>query len=102
MNCVLFAKWIKFSVKNNKTLQKYWNNGEIFLKSQGILSVQKSGGHDWTPRKSIFNLQNYVWYEKQSERGNVWSGSNLVDIGPHNYNSTKNGKMWTELEKLRC
>ena len=40
------VKWIKFSVKKNKTLKKYWKNGKNTGKSgksQGILSVQKSG-----------------------------------------------------------
>ena len=36
------VKWIKFSVKKNKTLKKYWENGKKYLKSQGILSVRKS------------------------------------------------------------
>ena len=36
-------KLIKFSVKKNKTLKKYWKNGKKYWKSQGILSVQKSG-----------------------------------------------------------
>ena len=35
MNCVLFAKREKFSVKKNKTLKTYW-------RSQGILSVCKT------------------------------------------------------------
>ena len=33
-------KWIKFSVK------KYWKIGKKYWKSQGILSVRKSGNHD--------------------------------------------------------
>ena len=37
------VKWIKFSVKKNKTLKKYWKNGPKYWKSQGILSVRKSG-----------------------------------------------------------
>ena len=28
-------KWIKFSVKKNKTLKKYWKNGKKYWKSQG-------------------------------------------------------------------
>ena len=37
------VEWIKFSVKKNKTLNKYWKNGQKYWKSQGILSVRKSG-----------------------------------------------------------
>ena len=29
------VKWIKFSVKKNKTLKKYWKNGKKYWKSQG-------------------------------------------------------------------
>ena len=29
------VKWIKFSVKKNKTLKKYWKNGQKYWKSQG-------------------------------------------------------------------
>ena len=36
-------KWINFSVKKNKTFKKYWKNGKKYWKSQGILSVRKSG-----------------------------------------------------------
>ena len=39
-------KWVKFSVKKNKTLKKYWKNGKRYWKSQGILSVRKSGNPD--------------------------------------------------------
>ena len=47
MNCVFFAKWIKFSVKENKTLQKYWKNGnKILAKTGKIVLVQKSGNHE--------------------------------------------------------
>ena len=38
MNCVLFTK----------TLKEILENGKRYLKSQGILSVQKSGNHDHT------------------------------------------------------
>ena len=40
MNCALLAKWIKFSVKKTK---RYWKIGKKYLKSQGIISVRKSG-----------------------------------------------------------
>ena len=40
MNCVLFAKVDQVFSKKNKTLKKYW-------KSQGILSVRKSGNHEY-------------------------------------------------------
>ena len=36
-------KWIKFSVKKNKTLKKVLKNGKNTGKSQRILSVRKSG-----------------------------------------------------------
>ena len=29
------VKWIKYSVKKNKTLKKYWKNGKKYWKSQG-------------------------------------------------------------------
>ena len=44
MNCVLFAKMDQVFSKENKTLKK--NTGKLekkFWKSQGILSVRKSG-----------------------------------------------------------
>ena len=37
-NFVLFAKWIKLSIKKVKHQKKTW-------KSRGILSVRKSGNH---------------------------------------------------------
>ena len=44
MTCVLFVKWIKFSVKKDKTLKR--NTGKMGKNyCQGILSVQKSGNH---------------------------------------------------------
>ena len=43
MNCVLFAKMDQVFSKENKTLKKYWKIGEKYWKSQGILSVRKSG-----------------------------------------------------------
>ena len=47
MNCVLFAKMDQVFSKENKTLKKYWKIGKKILqksgKSQGILSVWKSG-----------------------------------------------------------
>ena len=42
MNCVLFAKMNQ--VFSFKKLKKYWENGKKYWKSQGILSVRKSGG----------------------------------------------------------
>ena len=33
VHCLL--KWIKFSVKKNKTFKKYWKNGKKYWKSQG-------------------------------------------------------------------
>ena len=50
MNCVLFVKMDQVFSKENKTLKKYWKIGEKILeksgKSQGILSVRKSGNPD--------------------------------------------------------
>ena len=43
MNCVLFAKMDQVFSKENKTLKKYWKIGKKYWKSQGILSIQKSG-----------------------------------------------------------
>ena len=47
MNSVLFAKMDQVFSKENKTLKKYWKFGKKILeksgKSQGILSVRKSG-----------------------------------------------------------
>ena len=46
MNCVLFAISFQFKKKNNKTLKDTGENGEKYWKSQGILSVGKSGNHE--------------------------------------------------------
>ena len=47
MNSGLFAKMDQVFSKENKTLKKYWKFGKKILeksgKSQGILSVRKSG-----------------------------------------------------------
>ena len=43
MNCVLFAKMDQGFSKENKTLKKYLKIGKKYWKSQGILSVRKSG-----------------------------------------------------------
>ena len=45
MNCVLFPEMDKVLVYKSKTFKKYWKNGKQYWKSQGILSVQKSGNH---------------------------------------------------------
>ena len=42
-NCVLFAKMDQVFSKENKTLKKYWKIGKKYWKSQGIVSVSKSG-----------------------------------------------------------
>ena len=47
MNSVLFAKMDQVFSKENKTLQKYWKFGKKYWKSQGILSVRKSGNPEW-------------------------------------------------------
>ena len=50
MNCALFAKMDQVFSKESKTLKKYWKIGKKILeksgKSQGILSVRKSGNPD--------------------------------------------------------
>ena len=47
MNCVLFAKVDQVFSKENKKLKKILENwGKKHGKSQGILSVRKSGNHD--------------------------------------------------------
>ena len=45
MNCALsLLKWIKFSVKKKQNIKKNTGkNGKKYWKSQGILSVRKSG-----------------------------------------------------------
>ena len=43
MNCVLFAKMDQVFSKENKTLKKILENWKKYWKSQGILSVRKSG-----------------------------------------------------------
>ena len=56
MNCVLFTKMDQVFSKENKTLKKYWKIGKKILeksgKSQGILSVRKSGNPDYIIQKS--------------------------------------------------
>ena len=52
MNCVLFAKMDQVFSKENKTLKKYWKIGKKDWRSQGILSVRKSGN----PVKSSVNM----------------------------------------------
>ena len=47
MNCVLFAKMDQVFSEENKTLKKYWKFGKKYWKSQGILSVRKSGNPAW-------------------------------------------------------
>ena len=44
MNCALFANMDQiFSLKKKQNIKKYWENGKKYWKSQGILSVRKSG-----------------------------------------------------------
>ena len=56
MNCVLFAKMDQVFSKENQTLKKYWKIGEKYWKSQGksqgILSVRKSGNPARSSRKT--------------------------------------------------
>ena len=40
-----FQKWIRFSVKENKTLKKYWKMEKKYWKSRGTLSGRKRGKH---------------------------------------------------------
>ena len=46
MDCILFAKMDQVFSKENKILKKILENWEKYWKSQGILSVQKSGNPD--------------------------------------------------------
>ena len=46
MNCVLFANMDQVFSKENKTLKKILENWKKYWKSQGILSVRKSGNPD--------------------------------------------------------
>ena len=43
MNCVKFAKMDQVFSLRNWYLKTYWINGKKYWKSQGILSVRKSG-----------------------------------------------------------
>ena len=65
-------KWIKFSVKKNKTLKKYWKNGKRYWKSQGILSVQKSGNPGVIMINTLF-LTGYQVLHTELER-NFYDG----------------------------
>ena len=47
MNCVLFAKMIKFSVEK-KNIKKVLKMGKKYWKSQGILSIRKTRYRDNT------------------------------------------------------
>ena len=53
MNCVLFAKMDQVFSKENKTLKKYWKIGKKYWKSQGILSVRKSGNPGYAPFRNF-------------------------------------------------
>ena len=57
MNSVLFAKMDQVFSKGNKTLKKYWKFGKKYWKSQGILSVRKSGNPDKSSREDIKALR---------------------------------------------
>ena len=86
MNCAFLVKWIKFSVKKNKTLKKkYWKNGQKYWKSQGILSVRKSGN----PEKILPSLRavkmKYITSSYGHERPHL-PGPRLWQHEPHAYN----------------
>ena len=60
MTCVLFVKWIKFSVKKDKTLKR--NTGKMGKNyCQGILSVQKSGNHVVIYWSRVLNQPGKPW-----------------------------------------
>ena len=64
MDCVLFAR-----MNQNKTLKKYWKMEKILEKSgksQGILSVLKSGNDGITCRKENSLLKYYNNFKRQS------------------------------------
>ena len=61
MNCVLFAKMDQVFSKENKTLKKYWKIGEKYWKSQGILSVRKSGNPAKDRMWIIFKDEIYIF-----------------------------------------
>ena len=65
MNCVLFAKMDQVFSKENKTLKKYWKIGEKYWKSQGILSVRKSGN---PARKNRFYRFEAKGPDRQTDR----------------------------------
>ena len=51
--CVSFAKMDQVLSLKNITLNKYWKNGKKYWKSQGILSVRKSGKHEKGPNRRV-------------------------------------------------
>ena len=60
---VLFAKIDLIFILKHKHLKKYWGNGKKYWKSQGILSVQKSGNRDKTeqlPSKTLVIYSEYT------------------------------------------
>ena len=81
MHCLV--KWIKFSVKKNKTLKKYWKNGKKYWKSQGkVREFCQSGkvgtllqcnhlGEGWYTMKKHNNLIYSDWGEYCSSCQNL-------------------------------
>ena len=62
MNCVLFAKMDQVFSKENKTLKKYWKIGKKYWKSQGILSVRKSGNPEYPKVSNRHNTESMLRY----------------------------------------
>ena len=78
MNCVLFANMDQVFSKENKTLKKYWKIGKKYWKSQGILSVRKSGNPGFMEIELSFHISwllRTVWVS--------WFGIRQFDIFPY-------------------
>ena len=59
MNCVLFTKMDKVFGLKKKNIKKILENGKKYWKSQGILSVQKSGNPGCLPIDFFSDLWSY-------------------------------------------
>ena len=73
MNCVLFAKMDQVFSKENKTLKKYWKIGEKYWKSQGILSVRKSGNP-----VGMIGFLILILCEKNFDLEEIWERMDIV------------------------
>ena len=70
MNCVLFAKIDQVFSLGNRALKIYWKNGKKYWKSQGILSVQKSGN----PGMKSENVQGLFTCFNKRVQISAWRG----------------------------